>query len=105
SDRARAKGSKGDQIVLYVKGTGNFRAVYRLASDWYPAKEPIWYDELAAGKVRYKHQVAMELLELGSANYKSLVHSLSFVKNKKQISVYLQSMGRGRANHARPITA
>ena len=104
SDKARAKVRKGDQIVFYVKGTGNFRAVYRLASDWYPAKEPIWYDELAADKVRYKHQVAMELLELGSANYKSLVHSLSFVKNKKQISVYLQSMGGGPANHGRPVS-
>jgi len=104
SDKARDKVRKGDQIVFYVKGTGNFRAVYRLASDWYPAKEPIWYDELAANKVRYKHQVAIELLELGSANYKSLVHSLSFVKNKKQISVYLQSMGGGPANHGRPVS-
>src|SRR5437667_5909744 len=104
SDKARDKVRKGDQIVFYVKGTGNFRAVYRLASDWYPAKEPIWYDELAANKVRYKHQVAMELLELGSANYKSLVHSLSFAKNKKQISVYLQSMGGGPANHGRPVS-
>src|SRR3989454_9726117 len=46
----------------------------------------------------------MELLELGSANYKSLVHSLSFVKNRKQISVYLQSMGGGPANHGRPVS-
>jgi hypothetical protein len=75
-----------------------------LGSDWYDAEEPIWYDEIAANKVRYKHQVAVELLELGSANYKSLVHSLSFVKNKKQISVYLQSMGGGPANHGRPIS-
>jgi predicted RNA-binding protein len=104
SDKAQSKVRKGDQIAFYVKGTGNFRAAYRLTSDWYAAKEPIWYDEMAANKVRYKHQVAVELLELGSANYKSLVHSLSFVKNKKQISVYLQSMGGGPANHGRPIS-
>ena len=104
SDKARTKVRKGDQIVFYVKGTGNFRGLYRLVSDWYPAKEPVWFDELVANKVRYKHQVAMELLELGSANYKSLVHSLSFVKNKKQISVYLQSMGGGPANHGRPVS-
>ncbi len=104
SDKANSKVRKGDKIAFYVKGTGNFRAIYRLESDWYPAKEPIWYDELAANKIRYKHQVAIELLELGSANYKSLVHSLSFVKNKEQFQVYIQSMGGGPANHGRPIS-
>ena len=104
SDKAKSKVREGDKIVFYVKGTGNFRGVYKLIGDWYPAKEPIWYDELAANSIIYKHQVRVELLELGSANYKSLVHSLSFVKNKAQFQVYIQSMGGGPANHGRPVS-
>jgi len=104
SDKARSKVRKGDRIAFYVKGTGNFRGIYRVSTDWYAASEPIWYDELAANKVIYKHQVAVELLELGSANYKALVHSLSFVKNKDEFQVYIQSMGGGPANHSRPIS-
>lgn len=104
SDKAKTKVQSDDRIAFYVKGTGNFRGIYRLASDWYSATKLIWYDEIAAGKVTYKHQVKIEPVELGSANYKSLVHSLAFVKNKAQFQVYIQSMGGGPANHGRPIT-
>lgn len=103
SDKARSKVRKSDRIAFCVKGTGNFRAIYRVSSDWYRATEPIWYDELAANKIIYKHQAAVELLESGSANYKALVHSLSFVKNKDEFQAYVQSMGGGPANHGRPI--
>lgn len=104
SNKAKSKVRQGDKVVFYVKGTGNFRAVYKLASDWYPAREPIWYDELAANSIKYRHQVRMELAELGSANYKSLVHSLGFVRNKAHFQVYIQSMGGGPANHGKPIS-
>jgi len=104
SDKAKAKVQPGDRIAFYVKGTGNFRGIYRLSLGWYSATEPIWYDEIAANKIIYEHQVRIEPLELGSANYKSLVHSLAFVKNKAQFQVYVQSMGGGPANHGRPVT-
>lgn len=104
SAKAREKVKLGDKIAFYVKGTGNFRAIYRLSGEWYTAPEPIWYDELAAGKIIYKHQVQVELLELGVANYKSLVQTLTFVKDKSQLGIYIQAMGGGPANHGKPVS-
>ncbi len=94
--------TKGDLIVFYVKGTGSFKGVFRVASDWYNAKEPVWWDE-ADGEVKYPYQCKLEPIAQGDAVFNELVPSLSFVRNKAMPSIFLQAHAVGPANHGKPI--
>jgi len=42
--------TKDDYMVFYVKGTGYFRGIFKVVSDWYNATKPIWADEITENK-------------------------------------------------------
>lgn len=93
--------TKGDLIIFYVKGTGSFKGVYRVASGWYNAKEPMWSDEV--DEVKYPYQCKLESIAQGDAVFNELVPSLSFVRNKAMPAIFLQAHAVGPANHGKPI--
>jgi len=92
-----------DSIVFYVKGTMMFKGIFRVDSEWYPALAPLWYEEMAEGKIIYKSQCRASPIALGDVPYKSLVPSLTFVVNKREYQVYIQGTRKGPGNFGRPI--
>ena len=95
--------TKDDYMVFYVKGTGYFRGIFKVVSDWYNATKPIWADEITENKIKYPFQCKLEPVLIGDAVYNELVPNLSFVKNKSNPGSYLQTHPIGPANHSQPI--
>jgi predicted RNA-binding protein len=94
---------KGDIFIFYVKGTLHFKGAFRVASDWYETKELVWSDEIKEQKKKYPHQISLEVIQLGEANYKDLVPKLKFVEKKHALQVYVQGSGGWPVNFKKPI--
>ncbi len=71
-----------DFMILYVKGTNEFRGAYRFLDKWYKASEPIWADETESKQVLYPYQIKIEPIVVGRADVKGLVPKLRFIKRK-----------------------
>lgn len=97
---------KNDIIVFYVIGTGSFKGVFEIISDWYNAKEPIWDDE--DGKIIYKYQCKLKTIKIGDAVFNELANKLSFTKDKinnsKLLAIALRTSSRGPSNFGKPIS-
>ena len=94
---------KGDIFVFYVKRTLHFKGIFRVTSEWYEIKELVWTDEIEEQKKKYPHQINLELIQLGEANYKDLVPKLKFVERKYAPQVYIQGSGGWPVNFKKPI--
>lgn len=97
--------AKDDFIIFYVKGTGSFKGIFKVISDWYPADKPIWQDEIAENKIKALYHIKLDPIIIGDAVYNELIPSLSFVKNKDSHVAYFYLQGHvvGPANHGQPI--
>lgn len=97
--------AKDDFIIFYVKGTGSFKGIFKIITDWYPADKPIWPDEIAENKIKTLYHIKLEPILLGDAVYNELIPSLSFVKNKDSHAAYFYLQGQvvGPGNHGQPI--
>lgn len=94
--------SQGDFIVFYVKGTGSFKGIFKITSDWYDATEPVWEEE-KSNEIHYPFQCKLDLEKIGDSVFNELVPSLNFVENKSQPAMYLRAHSIGPANYGRPI--
>jgi hypothetical protein len=90
-------------MVLYVKGTNEFRGIYRFAGDWYPAPEPIWAEETESQQILFPYQIQIEPVATGRADVKKLVPSLRFIIRKEfpYWPLYLKGTP---ANASKPIS-
>jgi len=95
------KVKKHDTLIFYVKKTGSFKGIFRVASDWYETKEIIWTDELQEGRVIAPYQIKIEPFLLGDANFIRLEDQLTFVEKKRKPQIYL--MGTP-ANFGKPLS-
>ncbi len=97
--------AKDDFIIFYVKGTGSFKGIFKIISDWYHADKPIWPDEIAESKIKTLYHCKLEPILIGDAVYNELIPSLSFVKNKDGLASYFYLQGNvvGPGNHGQPI--
>jgi predicted RNA-binding protein len=91
-----------DSMVLYVKGTNEFRGVYHFSGEWYGAPAPIWSEEREFKKILYPFQIKIEAVQLGRADIKKLVPNLKFIEKKTfpQWPLYLKGTP---ANMSKPI--
>lgn len=98
SDYNRTKPlSEGDILIFYVKGTGEFRGIYRIVSDWH---EPtVTWNEGSD----WKYEIDLETIQEGRAVVKKLVNNLAFIAKKKYYSAYLRGHTKGPSNSGRPI--
>jgi hypothetical protein len=80
-----------------------FKGIFSVESEWYPAPAPLWYEEIAEGKIIYKSQCRASPIAMGDVPYKGLVPSLEFVTNKREYQVYIQGTQKGPGNFGRPI--
>lgn len=94
--------TKGDLIIFYVKGTGSFKGIFEVASEWYDAKEPIWSDE-SGDEIKYPYQCKLEQVILGDVVFNEIISLLNFVKNRINPAFSLQAHTTGPANYGRPI--
>lgn len=94
---------KGDIFIFYVKGTLCFKGIFKSVSDWYETKEIIWDDEKKENKKKYPFQINLHPIQLGEANYKTLVPKLKFVEKKHAPQVYIYGTGGGPVNFRRSI--
>jgi len=92
--------SKGDVIILYVKGLKSFCSILELTEDWYEAEEPVWSDELEKDVIIYPYQTKVKILNEGLAKLKELLPNLTFIKNKRMVGLALQG---SPANFRKPI--
>jgi predicted RNA-binding protein len=90
-------------LIFYVKGTLCFKGIFRVVSDWYETKELVWSDEVRERKKKYPYQIDLETIQIGDANYKSLVPKLNFVEKKYAPQVYVQGTGGGPANFRKAL--
>ncbi|MEM0202346.1 MAG: EVE domain-containing protein [Archaeoglobaceae archaeon] len=97
---------KGDKIIMYVRGTNEFRGIFEVVSDWYETDEIIWDEEIKEGKVKYPYQVRLKTVVLGKATFKDLKDELEFTRNREAPGVYLVLRGlQGLpANNGKPIS-
>lgn len=102
-ERRTKKLQKNDTVIFYVKKTGLFKGAFKVVSDWYKSKKPIWADELRENKIIYPFQIKLETIQIGDARYNDLVPDLKFVKDKKYYTMYLQAHATGPSNFSRPI--
>lgn len=68
-----------DKVVFYVTGIKQFKGIYTFVSDWYDAKEPIWFDE--GNSVKYPSQIKIEPLRIGSLSIYDAVKKLHVFLN------------------------
>src|SRR2546426_11088233 len=95
--------AKDDFIIFYVKGTGSFKGIFKIVSDWYDADKPIWPDEIAENKIKTLYHCRLEPIVIGDAGYNELVPLLSFAKNKTYPELYLQAHVTGPGNYGQSI--
>jgi len=98
----KKKTVKGDLIIFYVKGTGSFKGIFKVTSDWYEAKKPEWVEE-SDGKIKWPYQCKLEKILLGDAVFNELISKLSFVKDRTMPYFVLQSHSTGPSNYGKPI--
>jgi len=97
-----------DVIIFYVKKkecrvsdyAACFVGAYKVISDWFKGREPLWPDEREAGRVLYPYRVRLRLIKDGKVKVEGLVDGLSFIKNKERWQVYFRGCP---ANFRRPI--
>ena len=101
SEHLTTRAKKDDVVVFYVKGTGLIRGVFRITSDWFKAKKPMWADEPT--DIKYPFQVNVEPIKIGGVVYNEIAPQLSFV-SVLDSKFYLRAHGQsGVANLGRPI--
>ena len=95
--------SQGDFIVFYVKGTGSFKGIFKITSDWYDAPNTIWLEE-NDGDIHYPFQCKLNPEKIGDSVFNELITSLSFIENKSHPAMYLRAHSIGPANYGRSIS-
>ena len=97
---------KGDHIIIYIpqkaskKFGGCIVGILKLLTDIYKDKEPLFPLEKEHGKVLYPFRAKVEIISEGKISVKDVVHSLSFVQNKKKYMLYFRG---NPANLCRPL--
>lgn len=97
-----SRATKGDLIIFYVKETYCFKGVFKIQSEWYVAKEPIWTGE-ELGKINFPYQCKLKLVKLGNAPFKEMLNELNFIKNKEKPSSVFRGHRVGPANYGNAI--
>lgn len=97
------KVSKDDLIIFYVKGTGSFKGIFKVTSDWYESTTKEWEDEINQNKIIYPFQCKLEPIIIGDAVFNELIPTLSITKDKTVPQVVLRGTVAGPANNAQPI--
>lgn len=93
---------KGDFIIFYVKGTGAFKGIFEVISEWYKADTPVWSDEFDR-EIKYPFQCKLKKIIIGDAIFNELISSLSFVKSETRPQFVLRAHAIGPANNGQPI--
>ena len=93
----------GDKIIFYISGHSRFGGIYEVKTDWHDPKI-CWPGENHPGSLVDK-EIDLTEIQLGSANIKGLLLSLTFVskKGKESWGRYVQGSDRGPGNHGKPI--
>ena len=96
--------AKGDILLLFISKIRpfGFHGAFEVVGDWIISNEPVWADETAEHRVIYPFRVEIRTIQLGFAEYETLVPRLEFVSNKdrRRYWVYLKGIP---ANLGRPI--
>jgi len=103
TEKIRDKIKAGDRIIFYITRSDppSFLGLYKVVGNWRQAEEPVWHSEVKEGRILYPWQSDIELIQLGTANYKELSSRLNFVENKDKWNVYLVGTP---SNLQRPIS-
>jgi predicted RNA-binding protein len=102
-DRATAERlNKGDRLIFYVKGSQppSFMGIYEVTGDWRRSTKQRWRDEVERNEIIYPWEVDVKPIQLGTANVRDLVPSLTFIEKKERWAVYLRG---APANFNKPI--
>lgn len=96
--------SKGDKILFYVKRTGCFQGIFKVASEWYKTEDSKWSDE-EEGEVKYPFECKLELVQFGDAVFNELISKLDFVKGRTNPHFTLQAHSTGPGNYGHEISS
>jgi len=96
----------GDQVAFYVIGSNCFRGIFEFIGEWYDSPGETWSDDLEPdGSLRYKSQIKLKPIQLGSVNVPDLYEKMDLFIDKAQNirNLILQGSGGYPSNNKRPL--
>ncbi len=105
-ERIGLKIKSGDQVAFYVIGTNCFKGIFEFVEKWNDSPGKTWRDDLESdGSLRYKSQIKLKPIQLGSVNVSDLYEKMIlFIGKPQNIRNLLLQGGSGYpSNNNRPL--
>lgn len=105
-DRIGVKVKSGDQVAFYVIGSNSFQGIFEFIGEWYDSPGETWRDDLEPdGSLRYKSQIKLKPIQLGSVNVPDLYEKMQLFIGKPQniCNLILQGGSGYPSNNSRPL--
>lgn len=94
-----------DFILFYVKGTGLFRGIFQITSNWYKSEKLIWEDEVPTKEKIYPFECKLKPFLIKDAIFNMIKSKLDFSRNYlTNPGMVLKGTGSGPANFNKPIS-
>ena len=98
-ERIGSRIKSGDRVVFYVIGSSCFKGSFEFVGEWYDSPNRIWERDLEPdGSLRYKSQVKLKSIQLGSVSVLDLYEKIKLFIGKSQNARNLLLQG----NHGYP---
>ena len=105
-ERIGNKVKAGDQVAFYVIGSNSFKGIFEFVGEWYDSPGKTWNDDLEPdGSLRYKTQIKLKSIQLGSVKVSELYDKIKlFIGKPQNIRNLLLQGGSGYpSNNSRPL--
>jgi len=105
-ERIGLKVLNGDQVAFYVIGSNCFKGIFEFVGKWYDSPGKTWDDDLEPdGSLRYKSQIKLTPIQLGSVNVHDLYEKMELFIGKPQNirNLILQGGGGYPSNNSRSL--
>ena len=94
-----------DYILFYVNGTGLFRGIYQVASNWYKSDKLVWGKETESQTKIYPYECKLRPFLIKDVIFKNIRNKLEFSSQYvANPNVVLMATGNGPSNFTRPIS-
>jgi len=105
-ERIGKKVKSGDQVAFYVIGSASFKGIFEFVGEWHDSPGKTWDDDLEPdGSLRYKTQIKLKPVQLGSVDVSDLHDEIElFIGKPQNIRNLLLQGGSGYpSNNSRPL--
>lgn len=105
-ERIGLKVKSGDQVAFYVIGSNCFKGIFEFVGEWYDSPGKTCDDDLEPdGSLRYKSQIKLKSIQLGSVNVPDLYEKIELFIGKPQNirNLLLQDSNGYPSNNSRPL--